>query len=150
MKALTIRQPWASLTLMTDQHGMAFKRVETRGYRTNYRGRIAIHAGLYNDQTFFRGMPEEQSRHFEEAGLGTEAAIWDLPHGAVIGEVTLADCVPIDELLGTNYGTEQEKAFGDWRKGWKRYGWILTDPVLYDAPVPARGMQGIWNWEDKQ
>ena len=60
--------------------------------------------------------------------------------------MTLAGCVPIDELLETKYGTEREKAFGDWRKGWKRYGWIVEDPVKYDVPIPARGMQGIWEW----
>lgn len=149
MKALTIRQPWASLTLMLDPQGVAFKQVETRGYRTNYRGRLAIHAGLYNDPTFFLGVPEEQHRHFEAAGLGTDFAIGELPHGVILGEVTLAGCVPIDELLGTKYGTEQEMAFGDWRKGRKRFGWIFENPALYDEPIPARGMQGIWTWEGK-
>ena len=147
MKALTIRQPWASLTLTLDDKGKAFKCVETRGYRTNYRGRLAIHAGLFVEPTFFLGVPEEEWRHFKAAGLGTDAAIVDLPHGVIVGEVTVADCVPIEELLSSEYGTDREKAFGDWRKGRKRYGWILTDPVRYDTPIPARGMQGIWDWE---
>lgn len=149
MKALTIRQPWASLTLMLDPQGVAFKQVETRGYRTNYRGRLAIHAGLYSDPTFFLGVPEEQWKNFEAAGLGTDPSIWELPRGVILGEVTLAGCVPIEDLLRSKYGTEREKAFGDWRQGRKRYGWIFENPIRYDEPIPARGMQGIWNWEEK-
>lgn len=44
MKALTIHQPWASLI------AYGFKRFETRGWRTNYRGLVAIHAGKWVDQ----------------------------------------------------------------------------------------------------
>lgn len=43
MKALTIRQPWASLIA----HGV--KTIETRSWRTHYRGPIAIHAGATAD-----------------------------------------------------------------------------------------------------
>lgn len=148
MKALTIRQPWASLTLMLDQHGVAFKQVETRGYRTNYRGRLAIHAGLHVEPMLFLGMSEERKRYFEAAGIGTDLAIGKLPYGVILGEVTLAGCLPIDELLRTKYGTEQERAFGDWRQGRKRYGWIFENPILYEDPIPERGMQGIWNWKE--
>ena len=38
MKAVSLWQPWASLIV----HGI--KGVETRGYPTNVRGRVAIHA----------------------------------------------------------------------------------------------------------
>ena len=117
MKALTIRQPWASLTLMLDKNGVALKRVETRGHRTNYRGRLAIHAGVYYDPSLLVWMRKNQRLHFEAVGLGTEKAIEVLPRGVILGEVTLADCISIDELHGTEYGTEREKAFGDWRRG---------------------------------
>lgn len=147
MKALTIRQPWASLTLLLDKSGRAFKQVETRSRRTNYRGRIAIHAGAFLEPMFFMGMPEEMWAHFRDAGLGTDFAIGKLPYGAVIGEVTIADCLPIEELKKGHYCTEREMAFGDWRDG--RYGWILEEPVLYDNPIPARGQLGLWNWGDK-
>lgn len=41
MKAITVRQPWASLITA------GVKTIETRPRRTGYRGRIAIHAGLH-------------------------------------------------------------------------------------------------------
>lgn len=43
MKALTLTQPWATLVIT------GRKRFETRGWRTGYRGQIAIHAA--------KGMP---------------------------------------------------------------------------------------------
>lgn len=147
MKALTIRQPWASLTLMLDPNGMAFKRVETRSRRTNYRGRIAIHAGLADEIFFSRRFVRKERPHLVAVGFSSDMDIHKLPHGAVIGEVTIADCVPIEELRGTPYCTERERAFGDWSKG--RFGWIFEDPVLYDGPIPARGQLGLWNWEGK-
>lgn len=147
MKALTIRQPWAQLTLMLDPSGMALKRVETRSRRTNYRGRIAIHAGLADEIFFSRCFARKEQPHLVVAGFKSDMDIHKLPHGAVIGEVTIADCVPIEELWGTLYCTERERAFGDWSK--RRFGWILEDPVMYAEPVPARGQLGLWNWEGK-
>lgn len=40
MYALTIKQPWASAIMA------GLKRVENRTWRTDYRGPLAIHAGL--------------------------------------------------------------------------------------------------------
>lgn len=147
MKALTIRQPWASLTLMLDKNGKAFKRVETRSRRTNYRGRIAIHAGLADEIFFSRFSEKKERSYLIEAGFGRDMEIHKLPHGYVIGEATISDCIQIEELLHTPYCTEREVALGDWSKG--RYGWILEDPVLYDQPIPARGQLGLWNWPGK-
>jgi len=43
MKALSIRQPWASLIMA------GIKPVENRTWKTNFRGRIWIHAGKRYD-----------------------------------------------------------------------------------------------------
>ena len=40
MKVLTIREPWASLIIN------GYKEYEFRSWKTNYRGKILIHAGL--------------------------------------------------------------------------------------------------------
>ena len=39
MKAITLTQPWATLV------AIGAKRIETRSWRTFYRGPLAIHAG---------------------------------------------------------------------------------------------------------
>ena len=40
MKAITIRQPWASLIV----HGI--KDIENRSWQTNFRGRVLIHSSV--------------------------------------------------------------------------------------------------------
>ena len=39
-----------------------------------------------------------------------------------------------------------EYAFGNYEPG--RYAWVMKDAVLFDKPIPAKGKQGLWNWED--
>ena len=40
MKALTIKEPWATLIIE------GYKAYEFRSWKTNYRGKILIHAGM--------------------------------------------------------------------------------------------------------
>ena len=89
-----------------------------------------------------------------------------LPFGAIIGKVNLIETYSFDkikletiinhseDLYGipdrcsmTKWGriVDKEKAFGNYSSG--RFGWLLSDPVLFDKPIPAKGQLGIWNWE---
>lgn len=64
MKALTFMEPWAALIFTADRYGVPFKQVETRSRKTNYRGKLAIHAGkwkLHKSVNFFMGMSEEDN-----------------------------------------------------------------------------------------
>lgn len=146
MKALTIRQPYASLTVSADQYGAPFKRVETRSWKTGYRGPLAIHAGKYRPDMFFLGMGERTADIFASVGLYGDQSIANLPYGAVVGKAVLVDCVPIEQLYGTEYDTPQERAFGDWSAG--RYGWILESPVCFDTPILVSGKRGLWVWNE--
>lgn len=72
MKALTIKQPWASLIMA------GIKDVENRTWPTTYRGPLLIHAGLGVD----------------EWGLDKHGHLIDhVPAGVILGRVTVADCV---------------------------------------------------------
>lgn len=73
MKALSIRQPWASL-IMT-----GLKDVENRDWHTKFRGQLVIHAGKQVDRA-----AQEQHGHLLP---GTP------PTGALLGVVSLTDCV---------------------------------------------------------
>ena len=42
--------------------------------------------------------------------------------------------------------TNDEMAIGDWTPG--RYAWELDNIELLPLPIPARGRQGLWNWEN--
>ena len=119
MKALSLWQPWAQLIVTGE------KLVETRGWPTKIRGKIAIHAAKRKP---------DKTLHFA-----------DLPLGAVVGTVEIIDCLPIEALYGSEYDTPLERSYGDWAQG--RYGWILRNPKRFDAPIPAAGHQGFWRWE---
>lgn len=159
MKALTIRQPWATLPFLVDQVGKPLKQVETRTRNTNFRGRVAIHAGVHRAAAdVFPGPSGElfaEVIHTDQSGdhlLPLKGYFYKSPcedvtlvYGAIIGEVTILDSVPLAELEGTPLCTERERAFGDWSEG--RWGWVLGDPVLYEKSIQAKGQLGLWNWK---
>lgn len=128
MKALTVRQPWATAI------ALGVKCVETRAWRTQYRGRIAIHAA--------KGMPRS-NREFatkeQRRGLLPEGA---LPLGVVVCTARIADCIPAEEAVRMICATE--KRYGDYSTG--RWAWLLEDVRALKRPVPARGALGLWEW----
>lgn len=146
MKAITILQPWASLI------ACGAKKIETRGWPTKYRGKIAIHAGkknLIKELNFVTGAEIQNALPFVPE---------DAPTGAVIAIAELVDCIKVigfDKFLNLPVLendftrkvitiTANELLFGDLSIG--RYAWLLEN-VQPIEPVPARGMQRLWEWE---
>ena len=70
MKALSVKQPWASYIVQGD------KNIENRKWPTNYRGRLLIHASL----TFDSSAPDYVVAHH-------------FTYGAIIGCVDVVDVV---------------------------------------------------------
>lgn len=133
MKAITILQPYASLIVEE------IKKYETRGWPTNFRGPIAIHAGKQN---LFNGLDFVTAAEIQNA-LPVLPEL--LPTGAVIAIADLVDCIEMtDEFIKSL--PRLELLFGYYKVG--RYAWHLENirPIV---PVPAKGMQRIWNWEGK-
>lgn len=160
-KALTILEPWASLI------ACGAKKVETRSWPTKYRGTIAIHAGL--SQKYYALQQEEpfasaleQFSEVVDIGGAVEAEYEDrieLEYGKVIAIADLVDCLLVtDSYTGIVAGKITKKArlengsmvigneftFGDYTTG--RYAWVLAN-VRRIEPIPAKGLQRIWNWE---
>lgn len=82
MKALSIRQPWAWLIVN------GYKPVENRNWKTNYRGKILVHAS--------------STMSFDNYSVAHEIAKQNginIPHeseynfGGIIGETEIVDCV---------------------------------------------------------
>ena len=147
MKALTVKQPWASLIFRDmDLPFGPFKQVETRSWKTGHRGKLAIHAAKNHDKGLLDNLDKDTLMTFADAGICSEEDIEALPHGCVIGEVDLVGCMPIEEL--SRYRCVYEETFGDWSEG--RFGWILKDPEEYAQPVPAVGKLGLWDWDGKK
>lgn len=174
MKALTLRQPWASLI------AIGAKTIETRSWSTNHRGPLAIHAGrvppLGSDMATLVGEQPGVFARWVEAGLVSHDGLEDrLPLGAVVAIATLADVLPMaDEgsmivdyvgidLSPTNdrpplllwkededdhvIGTDvsDQLPFGEFAPG--RFAWVLEDVEPLDVPISATGKQGLWTWD---
>jgi hypothetical protein len=139
VKVLSIKQPYAQLAVM------GAKLIETRPMRTNFRGELYIHAS----QDFHKGLMRLVGTYpFREY---IKKMAHELPTGAIIGKVTVTDCVLIDQAfkqqLEERFQTADphERAFGDYTDG--RYAWHLSNAVMFDKPIPAKGQLGIWNYE---
>jgi hypothetical protein len=142
LKAITIHQPWASLI------AIEAKRFETRGWKTNYRGPIAIHAGKQKDVDTCLLLAGENVKLWRE--------ITPLQFGSVIAIAELTGCyeIHIDHtgdavLLSGNVPVHWiGKGSNEFKFGWYghgRYAWELTN-VRQIEHIPAKGQQGLWNW----
>jgi len=123
VKAITIRQPWASAIFLLDHA----KDVENRPVRTKHLGPVAIHAG-------FRWDPAGQEAVLRIAGrMYIQAAT-----GAVIGVAQVTGCHP----------TEPGCCDSPWAQPDARFHITLANPVKLLDPVLCRGAQGWWNLPD--
>lgn len=141
MKAITLHQPWASLV------ALGAKRFETRGWQIRYRGPIAIHAAK-NFPKWEWDCAIENPRVLE--ALRSRGGIEDpgkLPLGSVIATAVLHDVCPTGAVLATREVSiaMDEFWFGDFSDG--RFAWELREVRLLPVPIPARGMQRLWNWD---
>lgn len=137
-KAITLWQPWASLV------ALGYKKIETRSWRTDYRGPLAIHAAAkrtkegqaacYHNLVVFGIM--------QDNGLD----LYDMPYGSIIATCNLVDCVEITPAFAENL-TPEERALGDYTPG--RYAWILRDVRELPKPIRAKGRQRLWNWQQE-
>ena len=129
IKAITLWQPWASLIA----HGV--KRHETRHWPTDYRGPIAIHAAKTLDIV---GAPEALC----VAMFGKD---WTrpLPRGAIVAIGDLVSCPVAANVVDRL--TSADRAAGNFGAG--RYAWRIEDVRAVQAPIPALGRQGLFNWE---
>lgn len=147
MKALSVKQPWAWLLCA------GYKDIENRTwkigrksqhgpYSTYHRAnftvglpcRIYVHASLSKSdmgldicQWIKDRLTESQRLHFAQQLL--EPGLY---FGGIIGEVSIIDCV-----------TESKSP---WFR--LKYGFVLTDPVLYGTPIPFKGRLGFFDVSD--
>ena len=130
MKALSITQPYAELI----KNGT--KLIETRSWKTNYRGKILIHASATK-------IPKEYKNNLELMDLVYGKT---LDYGCVICECDLVDCIEmteefIDNLKRTNH---KEYISGFYSVG--RYAWILENVRIIN-PEKAKGHLGLWEFK---
>ena len=147
MKAITLHQPWA--TLIAD----GVKTIETRSWRppqTLIGQRIAIHAGKRLVANHWLNGPIRGAMY---RGHG-EYWRQHIPRGAVVCTARLSSVGQVLDLeddghvlLGDSPSClNREDPYGDFGVG--RWLWFLEDIEPVDPPVPARGRQALWNWDE--
>ncbi|WP_289091125.1 ASCH domain-containing protein [uncultured Bacteroides sp.] len=123
MKAISIKQPWASLIA----HGI--KDIENRTWKCpqKYIGqRILIHASKVRTKDYF--IPKSL---FINSKVCSILESKELPEGAIIGSVVIADCVQNHLSVWAKKGV---------------WNWVLKDAVLFDKPIrEVKGRLGFWD-----
>lgn len=130
MKAISILQPWASLI------AAGHKTIETRSWRTDHRGLLAIHAGKRDHECLARWNEEPFRSVLYSMGA---RAPRDLPYGAIIAVAELIAVRPVEHLDPSPL----ERAFGDYRPG--RFGWRLRIVQRLDPVIPMPGRRNLWS-----
>ena len=124
MKALTIKQPYASLIINE------YKKYEFRTWKTSYRGKILIHAGLNIDNDALKRF-----------------SCYDLDYikGAIIGEAEITDCILVDEKFDKDLRNLNNIVYGNNHIG--NYAWKLDNIKKYEEPIYIKGKLGLWDYK---
>ena len=123
MKVLTIKEPWASLIVQ------GFKEYEFRSWKTNYRGKILIHAGL----------SKENVQRFSDYDL-------DISSGEIIGEAVITDCILVDKAFDQTLSMLDSLVYGNDHVG--LYAFKLENIKKYDEKIKVKGKLGLWNYDE--
>lgn len=126
MKVLSIKEPWASLIMN------GTKKIETRSWKTKYRGEIYIHASLSKAKI-------------------TKSEVYELIKdmnfkcGYIICKCNLVDCIYMTDEYVNDMKTNhyEEYICGHYEVG--RYAWIVEDVKVIE-PIKAKGKLGLWNY----
>lgn len=124
MKALTIKEPWA--TLIID----GYKEYEFRSWKTNYRGKILIHAG--------KSLEKNQAKKFKEYNLKYSC-------GEIIGEADLVDCIKVTEQFDNELKKKNSLVYRN--NHIDNYAWKLENIKKYEKKIKVNGKLGLWNYE---
>ena len=129
MKVLSLTEPFA--TLIYEKK----KLVETRSWKTNYRGELYIHAS----------MTKISKSDLENKELMSLVENKNMNFGNIICKCNLVDCIYMTKeyVKDMKKNNHQEYICGKYSEG--RYAWILEDiePI---SPIKAKGSLNIWQF----
>ena len=125
MKAITIKQPFASLI------AEGYKVYEFRSWKTKFRGEIYIHAG--------KGIDKKAMKRFEYLNL-------DYPTGKIIAKANITDCVEITDEMKEKLKNMDPIVYKGaiYHTGEKNeYGFKLDNVEKIDGPE-VKGALSLW------
>ena len=130
MKALTIKQPWATLIME------GRKEYEFRTWKTKHRGEIYIHAG--------KGINKEGIKRFEHLKL-------EYPKGYIIGKAKLTDCILVDDDFAKKLLEKDPLVYQNLTRTREKnlYAFKLED-VEKIKPIEVNGKLSFWEYPEKK
>ena len=127
MKVLSIKEPCASLIKEKK------KLIETRSWKTSYRGELYIHAS-------------KSKVVYDERNLLSLLSTTNFHFGFILCKCKLVDCIYMTEeyVEDMKQNHPQEYLCGEYKMG--RYAWVLDEIEPLEKPIKAKGALGIWNY----
>jgi hypothetical protein len=139
MKCITVQQPWATLA------AAGLTKYILRDWRTSHRGPMAIQASRQFPRQNVELCCDEEMRGLLR-GAGCDYVI-QLPVHAVIGTVTLCDCIYVTtNNRGMFQADDPAVHFGVLQPG--RWAWICSDARPFPKPIPMTGRLGVFKIPD--
>ena len=133
MKVLSIIEPWATLIASKQKY------IETRSWKTSYRGELYIHAS--------KKLINKKDEKIQE--LLKLLPTQEMNYRKIICKCELVDCIYMDEkFINEIKQNKQEYMCGDYQIG--RFAWILEKTELIQPKIDAKGKLNIWNFEITQ
>ena len=131
MKVLSMQEPYATLI------ALGHKKIETRSWKTTYRGEILIHASV--SKKFLKSITNP-----EVLDLIKDI---DLNYGMIICEAKLIDCVEMTkDYLEQIKKDKKENLLGIYEEG--RYAWLLDEIKPLETKIPIKGKLGLWEYKN--
>ena len=128
MKAISIKQPWASLIA----HGI--KDIENRSWSCpkKYIGqRVLIHASSSKRIRTWTFAQDDVLQ--KNPSIRYDCVYGGFPKGAIIGSVVISDCVQNHPSVWAEKGV---------------WNWVLKDAILFDKPIrDVKGKLSFWEYD---
>lgn len=133
MKVISLTEPFATII----KNG--YKKIETRSWKTSYRGELYIHASSTK-------IPKEWKENKDLMALAGS----NLSYGKIICKCQLVDCIEMtkENIEKVKKENPTEYLCGIYEEG--RYAWILENITPLENPIEIKGHLGIWNYEGKE
>lgn len=142
MKAITIKQPWASLIV----HGI--KDIENRSWACPWKyigHRVLIHASgkpveMRNPNSVFtKAQWDSLPVEFQRKIICAEGIV----NSAIIGSVEKIGC-SINHP--SKWAEKTDNSKGHYEN--PIYNWVLANPILFPEPIPTKGKLSFWEYEN--
>lgn len=133
MRVLTLNEPWATLIKNKKKY------IETRSWKTNYRGELYIYAGK-------KIIDKATKSRLDLMNLVKDDK---MNYSKIVCKCELVDCIYMTEEYIKKIKTEEPQQFICGEYAVWRYAWILTNIKPIENDKLVSGKLGIWNYDLK-